>query len=158
MLYSNAPSVRVVDIQPQLLATRSPAPAAAFLSHSNQGTVANTQVTVNLDSAVPAFMSGGTPFFAGGQPVLPSGQSQTITATFLATRGYFEFDLLVTYIAGGKQYQITVRKPTEGTFQLASKTADYRTYRTVYLGVSPNQFEIADKSQECGLFPSSRGC
>jgi hypothetical protein len=158
VLHSNGPSIQIENIQPQVLAAKTPPPTAAFLAYPQQGIVPVAPVTVNLNSAFPALMSGSTPFFNRDQILLSSEQSQTITATFYTTSGYSEFDLVITYITGGRQYQMTVHDPADGAFRLTAKATAYRTYREVYQGISGNQFEIADKSQLCDLFPRAQGC
>lgn len=82
------------------------------------------------------------------------------TAAYLSypQAGFHEFNLLITYITGGRQYEQTVPGPGNGAFEIAGQAPDYHDYGTVYWGLSGNQFEVASTEQDCNLFPRSRGC
>jgi hypothetical protein len=157
VLQSERASLQVVNIEPLILAPKK-APDAAFVAYPRQGVVPVLQVTVNLDSALPVLMSGSSPYFRDHQIELGRGERETFGVSFMASAGYYEFDLLITYITAGKQYRQIAYGPGGQVFRLASQASDYHTYRTVYAGVSGNQFEVANRSQLCALFRVARGC
>ena len=157
VLQSRRASLQVVDIQPRILVAEK-APAAAFVAYPKQGVVPVLPVTISLDTAFPAFMSGSSPYFRHHQIQLARGESETFGASFMATTGYYEFDLVITYITAGKQVRQVIGGPGGRPFRLAAQAADYRAYGTVYAGMAGNQFEVAGKPQLCALFPASRGC
>jgi hypothetical protein len=157
VLQGNRPSLQIVDIQPQILSS-GPGPTAAFLAYPQEGALDSVPVSVDLDAAFPAFMSGPVPFFGPHQVELKLGERETFDVSFTAARRSYEFNLLVTYITGGRQYQQVIGGPGSEPFRIAAKAADYRTYKTVYQGLSSNQFVIADHAQVCVIFPDSRGC
>jgi hypothetical protein len=157
VLQSNRLSLQIVDIKPQILSS-GPGPTAAFLAFPQEGTIESVPVSVDLDAAFPAFMSGSVPFLGPHQVELKPGERETFDVSFTAVRRSYEFNLLVTYIAGGQQHQQVIDGPGSAPFRIAAQAADYHTYKTVYQGLSSNQFVIADHEQLCVLFPDSRGC
>jgi hypothetical protein len=156
-LQSNRASLQVVDIQPQILRS-GPGPTAAFLAFPQEGTTESVPVSADLDAPFPAFMSGSAPFFGPHQVELELGERETFYVSFTAVKRSYEFNLLVTYIVGARQYQKVIDGPGPGPFRIAAKPSDYHAYKTVYQGLSANQFVTADHQQLCVLFPGSRGC
>jgi hypothetical protein len=156
-LQSNRHGLQVVDIQPQIL-NSGPGPTAAFLAFPQEGTTESVPVSVDLDAPFPAFMSGSAPFFGPHQVVLKLGERKTFYASFTAVKRSYEFNLLVTYILGTRQYQKVADGHSSTPFRIAAMATDYRTYKTIYQGLSSNQFVIADHERLCVLFPDSRGC
>jgi hypothetical protein len=150
-------SLRVVDIRPRLR-PKGTAPDAVFLSFPSAGETPTIPVSVDVDHDVPLLMAGSTPYFHRHQIDLTRGERTSLRVTFTATAGYHEFDLVATFITGGKQYQQVIPGPAGGLFRIAARAADYRAYRMVYQGLSGNQFRIADRPQLCRLFPKSRAC
>lgn len=150
-------SLRIIDIQPQILPAKG-APVAAFLSFPTAGSVSVIPVTADLNQPFPVLETGSGPYFNTHEIDLVQGERESFRISFQATKGYYEFNLLVTYVSGGKQYQQTIPGPTNGVFRLAAMAADYHDYGTIYFGISGNQFEVASRSQACRVFPKSRGC
>jgi hypothetical protein len=150
-------SLRIVDIQPQVLPPKSP-PTAALLQYESAGSVPVIPVTANLNQPFPVLETKSGPYFNTEEVDLVHGERETFRISFRATTGYYEFNLLVTYVTGGKQYQQTIPGPTDGVFRLAGAAADSHDYGTVYAGVNGNQFEVASRSQSQAIFSKSSGC
>lgn len=148
-------SLRIVNIQPQVRSVKPP--AAAMLQYASAGSVDITQVTADLDSPVPQLDEGSQPYFNSKEIDLVRGERQTFRVTFEAATGSFEFNLLVTYVTGGKQYEQTIPGPARGYFLLSGLDAE-RQYGTVYAGVSENQFEVASVPQARLIFSKTQGC
>jgi hypothetical protein len=157
ILTGNRSSLRIVDITPNMMATRA-APAAAYLAFPTGGAVGVTSVNVNLDRPLPVLYKGSSPYFDSNEIDLVRGERYSFRMTFETGTGYHEFNLIVTYIYAGKQYEQTIPGSTHGLFQVIGPAADYHDYRIIYFGINPNQFEVASKTQSCILFPHSGGC
>jgi hypothetical protein len=150
-------SLRIVDIQPQVLPSKN-APTAALLQYESAGSVPVIPVTANLNQPFPVLETKSGPYFNTEEIDLVRGERETFRISFRATTGYYEFNLLVTYTTGGKQYEQTIPGPTDGVFRLAGAAANSHDYGTVYAGVNGNQFEVASRSQSQAIFSKSSGC
>ncbi|MCO5993324.1 hypothetical protein NE234_08135 [Actinoallomurus sp. WRP9H-5] len=151
-------SLRIVDIRPRPRPVKK-VPAAAFLAITPGGSEPTIPVSVDFGHGAPVFMGGSRPYFRYHQIDLTRGERTTLAVTFTATAGYHEFDLVVTYVTGGKQFQQTIPGPTAGVFRLAARSSDYHTYGTVYEGSLDDKFTVAGRQELCSqLFRASRGC
>jgi hypothetical protein len=158
VLQGHRDGVRVVDIVPQVVTNPGPPPTGAFLAFPSEGTLPNIQVSADMDRSYPLLQSGGAPYFNANEIQLANGESTTFQIAFTATTGFHEFTLMVTYISDGSQEQLAVPGPLDGLFKIAGTAPSYLDYRIVYLGLSANEFAVATLSQDCQLFPRSRGC
>jgi hypothetical protein len=154
-------SLRIVNIQPQI--RHEPAgrpPRAAFIQLPQAGSEPVIPVTTELGQPGSVLETKSGPYFDSEQIDLVRGERESFRISFLATTGYYEFTLLVTYVDGGHQYEQTIPGPIDGTFRLAGLAADYHDYGALYLGTSEagNQFEVASTAQSCQLFKKSAGC
>lgn len=146
-------SLRIVNIQPHVHKVNPP--TAALLQYASAGTVDITQVSSNLDSLGAQFEESSQPYFNSQEIDLVNGERQTFRITFEATTGSFAFNLLVTYVTGGQQYEQTISGPSHGYFLLSGL---YTHYGTVYSGVNDNQFEVASEAQSRLIFSKTQGC
>jgi hypothetical protein len=157
VLTGNRSSLRIVNIELNIVVTKK-APDAAFLSFPSAGSVDVVPVVANLDRPFPVLDDGSSPYFDLHEIDLSRGERQSFHMTFEARTGYHEFNLVVTYLYGDKQYYETIAGPSHGLFQVIGPASDYHDYQTVYSGISGNQFEVASETQDCSMFPHSRGC
>ncbi len=146
-------SLRIVNIQPQVHKVKPP--TAALLQYASAGTVDITQVSSNLDSPFAQLEESSQPYFNSQEIDLVNGERQTFRITFEATTGSWAFNLLVTYVTGGQQYEQAISGPSHGYFLLSG--LDTR-YGTVYSGVNENQFEVASEAQSRLIFSKTEGC
>lgn len=148
-------SLRIVNIQPQVHTVKPP--TAALLQYASAGTVDITQVSSNLDSLGAQLEESSQPYFNSQEIDLVNGERQTFRITFEAQTGSWAFNLLVTYVTGGQQYEQTISGPSHGYFLLSGLDAE-QDYGTVYSGVNENQFEVASQTQSRMIFSKTEGC
>jgi hypothetical protein len=158
VLQGHRDGLRIIDINPQILGRHLPAPKAAYLVVPRQGTEPIQAVTADTDLTFPELESGGVPYFSKYEVSLADGESESFQISFTAATGFRIFNLIITYLFEGKQYQQTVPGPDNGAFEIAGLARDYDYYGTIYWGPSWNQFEVASTAQACQMFPRSRGC
>ena len=156
ILTGNRSSLRIVDIEPNIVVAKT-IPDAAYLSFPSAGAVDIVPLSADLDRPFPALSEGSSPYFHSHQTELKRGERESFRMTFDAST-YHEFNLTMTYVYGGKEYEQPIPGPRNGLFQVTGTASDYHDYGITYIGIANNKFEVASKAQACGIFSHSRGC
>lgn len=132
VLVGNRSSLRVVDIQPRVLA-RKPVSNGALFVYNPGGEESAVELSADLDRPAPRFTAPddpGTPYFRKKQIDLKRGERVTLSMTVTGRAAYYAFDLLVTVLAGDRTEQMTVQGPGGTPFRVTGTAGAYRAYYT----------------------------
>ncbi|MER5622596.1 hypothetical protein ABT061_16275 [Streptosporangium sp. NPDC002544] len=128
-LTGNRSSLRIVDIEPQVLARRPVSEGARLIAITGGGEAGTVEMAADLDRPAPRFTTGGdTPYFRKKQIDLKRDEPVTLSLSFTGKKAYYEFDLRVTVLADGRTEEVMVKGPDGGPFRLTGEAARYRSY------------------------------
>ncbi|MFI6458678.1 hypothetical protein ACIBF6_44925 [Streptosporangium amethystogenes] len=129
VLTGNRSSLRIVDIEPRVLARRPVSKGARLIAITGGGEAGTVEMAADLDRPAPRFTTGGdTPYFRKKQIDLKRDESVTLSLSFTGKKAYYEFDLRVTVLADGRTEEVVVKGPDGGPFRLTGEAARYRSY------------------------------
>ncbi|MFF4414527.1 hypothetical protein ACFYY8_18525 [Streptosporangium sp. NPDC001559] len=129
VLTGNRSSLRIVDIEPRVLARMPVSEGARLIAITAGGEAGTVGMAANLDRPVPRFTADGdVSYFRKKQIDLKRDEPVTLSLSFTGKKAYYEFDLLVTALADGRTEQLVVKGPDGGAFRLTGEAARYRSY------------------------------
>ncbi|UBU08519.1 hypothetical protein [Nonomuraea gerenzanensis] len=132
VLVGNRSSLRIVDIQPRVLA-REPVWDGALLVHTPAGEAETIELAADLDRPAPRFTTAknpDVPYFRKKQIDLKRDERVTLSMTVVGRAASYTFDLAVTVLAGDRTEQVTVRGPGGVPFRVTGTSGTYRSYYT----------------------------
>lgn len=122
-------SLRIVDIEPRILARLPVSEGARLIAVKAGGEVGAVEMSADLDRPVPRFtVGGGAAYFRKKQIDLKRGEPVTLSLSFTGRKAYYEFDLRVTVLADGRTEEVVVKGPDGGPFRLSGEAGRYRSY------------------------------
>ncbi|MEU3166833.1 hypothetical protein [Streptosporangium sp. NPDC006930] len=128
-LTGNRSSLRIVDIEPRVLARRPVSEGARLIAVTGGGETGTVEMAADLDRPTPRFTTGGdTPYFRKKQIDLKRDEPVTLSLSFTGKKAYYEFDLRVTVLADGRTEEVVVKGPDGGPFRLTGEAARYRSH------------------------------
>ncbi|GAA2857508.1 hypothetical protein GCM10010517_15880 [Streptosporangium fragile] len=130
VLTGNRTSLRIVDIEPRVLA-RMPVSEGARLIAITGGEAGTVEMAADLDRPAPRFTTGEdteTSYFRKKQIDLKRDERITLSLSFTGKKAYYEFDLLVTVLADDRTEKVVIKGPDGGPFRLSGEAARYRAY------------------------------
>ncbi|MEU8203622.1 hypothetical protein [Streptosporangium sp. NPDC049046] len=128
-LTGNRSSLRIVDIEPRVLARRPVSEGARLIAITGGGEVSTVEMAADLDRPAPRFTTGGdTPYFRKKQIDLKRDEPVTLSLSFTGKKAYYEFDLRVTVLADGRTEEVVVKGPDGGPFRLTGEADRYRSH------------------------------
>ncbi|MFF0771239.1 hypothetical protein ACFYUK_20295 [Nonomuraea wenchangensis] len=151
--------VRVVDIRPRV-ARRLPVLTGSYFRPTSAGEAGVISMKSDLDRPDSRFRLSGKSdrlYFSTKQIELARGEQVTLLLTFEAKKAFYEFDLVATLIADGREYQQVIERKSGGKFRVTGAAKDYRRYHQTYEG---DGFSWSPMSRpvKCRIFPKSKGC
>ncbi|MGI5488118.1 hypothetical protein [Microtetraspora malaysiensis] len=128
VLTGNRTSLRIVDIEPRVLA-RMPVSEGARLIAITGGEAGTVEMAADLDRPAPRFTTDGdTAYFRKKQIDLKRDERITLSLSFTGKKAYYEFDLLATVLADDRTEEVVIKGPDGGPFRLSGEAARYRAY------------------------------
>ncbi|SDH72880.1 hypothetical protein [Nonomuraea jiangxiensis] len=128
VLTGNRTSLRVVDIEPRILARMPVSEGARLIARTGSGETDTVEMTADLDRPAPRFTAGGDAYFRKKQIDLKRDERVTLSLSFTGKNAYYEFDLLVTVLADDRTEEVVIKGPDGGPFRLTGEAARYRSY------------------------------
>ncbi|MBB3733855.1 hypothetical protein [Nonomuraea dietziae] len=130
VLIGNRTNLRIVDIEPRVLA-RKPVSDGALAFLSTAGEADTVELAADLDAAAPRFTTTkdrNASYFRKKQIDLKRDERVTLSLTVVGKKAYYEFDFLVTALAEDRTEQIEIKGPDKGSFRLTGRADAYRSY------------------------------
>ncbi|WP_155357422.1 hypothetical protein [Acrocarpospora macrocephala] len=148
--------VRVVDIRPRI-ARKLPALDDSYFLPGSGGEPAVISMTSYLDRPDIRFhlpgKAGGL-YFSAKHIEIARGEQVGLLLTFEAKKAYYEFDIVVTVLADGREYQKIINRKDGTKFRVTGVAADYRRF---YEGDGSTWYPMR-KGGKCRIFTKSKGC
>lgn len=148
-------TITSIDIEPEQ--PRSAVPfAGTLLCEPGAGGEGKIPLVADLDSARPVFSTekGSVErYFDENVVTVAPGEQVNLSATFLATKGSREFQLVVRYVRNGKEGEVPVPAPKGGRYAV---TGYAERYEAVYTGSRNGGFRLEDDSRPCRWSPAAR--
>ena len=148
VLVGKRTGVRIIDIEPRVLDRQAVSDGAlAFLSSA--GEVETVELAADLDAPAPRFTAAKDPdesYFKKKQIDLKQGELVTLSLTVTGKKAYYEFDFLVTALAGDRVSKVEIKAPGNGPFRLTGFADAYRAY---YAGSSSGSWQLISPAEAC---------
>lgn len=129
VLTGNRSSLRIVDIEPRVLARMPVSEGARLIAITGSGETGTVEMAADLDRPVPRFTTDkDTAYFRKKQIDLKRDERITLSLSFTGKKAYYEFDLLVTVLADDRTEKVVITGPDGGRFRLSGEAARYRAY------------------------------
>lgn len=133
VLTGNRSSLRIIDIEPRVLTRAAPSDGALLLP-GNAGETGTVELVADLDRRPVRFVTKEDPrtaYFRKKQIDLKRDEAVTLSLSIVGVKAYYEFDLVVTVLAGERSEEIVINGPGGTPFRLTGSADSYRTeYRS----------------------------